>query len=99
MTSPDTPDVPAFIERAPWSKKIRAYVQCVYCQDRHVHGASDANGTLVLGSRASHCLTGEGGTYHLVEGPPEMTKPVALSTRERQRRLLADDQRRGFSRS
>ncbi len=88
------PEVAAFIQRTPWSKKIRAYVACPYCGDCHVHGASDGNGNLVLGHRASHCLVGSGGGYILVEGPPEMPKPTGLTFRQRQRLLYADDCKR-----
>lgn len=88
------PDIVAFIERTPFSKRIRAYVACPYCGDRHIHGASDADGNLVLGHRASHCLVGDGGGYFLVPGPPDMEKPKALTFRQRQRLLYEDDCRR-----
>ncbi len=96
MQRTSDPTIPAFIERAPWSKRIRAYVTCGYCGDVHVHGASDASGLLVLGNRQSHCLVGEGGGYTLVAGPPGMAKPRALTYRQRLQRLHDDDRKRGL---
>jgi hypothetical protein len=94
MAEQQDPTIPAFIERAPWSKRIRAYVSCPYCGDAHVHGASDASGNLVLGNRQSHCLVGPGGGYTLIVGPPGMVKPQGRTFRQRQQLLYEDDCKR-----
>lgn len=95
--STETPDVAAYIEHSQTTGQQYAYVLCPFCQDRHMHGAGSSSGPADLGHRASHCLTGDGGGYRLVLGPPDMTMPPALSRREREKRLMADDRRRGLT--
>jgi hypothetical protein len=53
-----------------WSPRGRYWAvtveRCPLCGKRHHHGAGSGD-TPDLGARRSHCITGPGGTYELIE--------------------------------
>jgi hypothetical protein len=48
-----------------WSLTVE---RCCFCGKRHHHGGNDGPEP-DLGARQSHCITGEGGAYILIEAP------------------------------
>jgi hypothetical protein len=53
-----------------WSARSRYWAvtveRCPLCHGKHYHGAGSGD-TPDLGARRSHCITGPGGTYELIE--------------------------------
>jgi hypothetical protein len=62
-----TPHAPVSVV---WSSRSRYWavtvLRCPYCQRKHFHGGGDGSEP-DLGARRSHCITGDGGTYELIE--------------------------------
>src|SRR5829696_159286 len=63
----ETPHAPVAVA---WSSRCRysttTVERCGFCGKRHSHGGG-SDETPGLGYRNSHCITGPGGTYELVE--------------------------------
>ena len=96
MTTEHLPRVAAYIVTNRATGTHAAYVSCPFCGSVHKHGAGPADAPPDLGARGAHCAWGDGGDYILVPGLVE--RPADLSVADKNRRLLADDRRRGLRR-
>src|SRR5829696_8915064 len=65
-----TVETPLALVSVVWSSRGHYWVvtvaRCPFCGKRHSHGGG-SDDTPDLGYRNSHCITGPGGTYELVE--------------------------------
>src|SRR5215212_11677957 len=73
-----TPHAPVSVV---WSSRGRYWAvtveRCPLCGKRHHHGGG-SDKTPDLGYRNSHCITGPGGTYELIETPASIAARTLL---------------------
>jgi hypothetical protein len=63
----ETPRAEVIAERSPRSGVwILTVARCPFCSKRHSHGGGSDDAP-DLGARNSHCITGPGGSYDLIE--------------------------------